>query len=275
MLRDKVAGLLCNLPVAAEAGEPVECGIFAEPCELAFGVVAVALLGGGDGLVSGKFAAQESGGLGVAERGQWTAIRAVACDELGGLFDEATSVVWRVEHLGGAVVDAGIEFGAGRVEAESQDVEAGERIARLLPLAGDGPAGGERNLNGADDLGRVVGMDQLCRGGVEMAEDAVQVHWATELGALAELIAQGLELRWCGEETVDERAQVKAGSAADDGQAAAHDDSTDGLAGEAAVIPGGARSIRRKDVDEVMRDAGAFSYRWLGGTDLHATIDGD
>ena len=89
MLGDELAGLLRDFVVAAEAGEPVECRILAEPGELALGVVAVALLGLGDGLVAGDLAAQQGDGLGVAERGEWTAIWAVLSKELDGLLDKA------------------------------------------------------------------------------------------------------------------------------------------------------------------------------------------
>jgi len=129
---DEGGGLLDGQWVAAEAGEPVECGVFAEPGKLAFGIVAMALLGGCDGLVACEFAAQEGGGLGVAERGERAAIRAVLSEELGGLFDEASALRGRIEHLGGAAVDASVELGARRIETEAEDAEAGERIVRLL-----------------------------------------------------------------------------------------------------------------------------------------------
>jgi hypothetical protein len=158
---DTSDGLRFDVFVAAEAGEPVDCGVFAEPCELALGVVAVALLGLGYGFVAGDFVAQDGDGLRVAERGEWAAIEAVAFDEESGLFDQAA-----VEHLGGAVVDAGVEVGARRVETEGEDAEAGERVAGLLPLAGDGLAGGEGDFNGADELGCVVGVDERCGCGI-------------------------------------------------------------------------------------------------------------
>ena len=53
MLVDQAGGVVEGFGVGAEVGEPVDCGVFAEPCELAFGVVAMALLGLGDGLVAG------------------------------------------------------------------------------------------------------------------------------------------------------------------------------------------------------------------------------
>ena len=69
-----------------------------------------------------------------------------------------------------------VERGAGRVEAEAQDAVAGERVAAgCCHCCGDGLAGGEGDLDGADELGRVVGVDQGGGGGVEAGEDAVQM----------------------------------------------------------------------------------------------------
>ena len=92
-----------------------------------------------------------------------------------------------VEHLGGAVVDAGVEFGAGRVEAEARTRKPvsgsrGRSHCRVM-----GWRGGERDFDGADDLGGVVGVDEAGGGGVEAGEDTVQVGWAAL--ALAELLA--------------------------------------------------------------------------------------
>ena len=71
----------------------------------------------GDGLVAGELAAQDGDGLGVAERGERAAVEAVGFDELRGLFDQARD---RTSHIGPAV-DADVELGAGRVEAEAED----------------------------------------------------------------------------------------------------------------------------------------------------------
>ena len=129
MFGDELQGLVGDVFVAAAAFEPVHLGFAAEPCELALGVVAMALLGLRDGFVAGDFVAQDGDGLGVAERGERAAVAAVAFDEALGLFDQAA-----VEHRGGALVDALVEAGAGRVEAEAQDAVAGEGVAALLPL---------------------------------------------------------------------------------------------------------------------------------------------
>src|SRR5277367_269407 len=67
VLRDEADCLLCDVGVAAAAWEPVHVGFAAEPCELALGVVAVALLGLGDGLVPCEFVAQDGGSFRVAK----------------------------------------------------------------------------------------------------------------------------------------------------------------------------------------------------------------
>ena len=82
-------------------------------------------------------------------------------------------------------------------------------------------------------------------------------------------------LRRGGEEAVDERAQVEAGAAGDDGQVAAFGDAGEGFAGQAAVVAGGAGLVGPGDVDQVVRDEGALFVRGLGGADLHLAIDGD
>ena len=50
-----------------QPGKPVHVGFAAEPGELALGVVAMTLLGLGDGLLAGEFVAEDGGGFCVAE----------------------------------------------------------------------------------------------------------------------------------------------------------------------------------------------------------------
>src|SRR5271168_811156 len=89
MFCDEGGGMGLRGFVAAEAGKPADVGVFAEPGELAFGVVAMALCGLGNGLVAGDVAAQDGDGLRVAERGEGAAVEAVLLDQDGRLFDEA------------------------------------------------------------------------------------------------------------------------------------------------------------------------------------------
>ena len=140
-------GLFDDVFVAAAAFEPAHVRFATEPGELAFGVVAMALLGLGHGLFAGELVLEHGGCFGVTERGEGTAVFAVAGDESFRLLDEAA-----VEHGGGALVDALVEAGAGWVETEAQDAVAGEGVAALLPLFGEGLVRGEGDFDGADRL---------------------------------------------------------------------------------------------------------------------------
>ena len=269
-LADELEGLVGDVFVAAAAFEPVHVRFAAEPGELALGVVAVALLGLGDGLLAGEFVFEDGGGFGVAERGEGAAVFAVAGDEAFGLFDEAA-----VEHGGGALVDAFVETCAWRVEAEAQDAIAGEGVAALLPLLGERFFCGEGDFDGADYFGDVVDVDGCGCGWVEAGEEAMEVGGAAGLGEFAEAFALAGFLGRGGEEAVDERAQVEAGAAGDDGQVAPFGDASEGFAGLAAVVACGAGFVGPGDVDHVVLDEGALFARGLGGADLHLAVDGD
>ena len=117
-------------------------------------------------------------------------------------------------------------------------------------------------------------MDGGCGGGVETGEDAVQVGGAAGGGDFAEAIALAGFLRWCGEEAVDEGAQVEAGASGDDGEAASFGDAGEGFAGLAAVVAGGAGFVGPRDIDHVVLDESAFFAGGLGGADLHLAVDG-
>ena len=93
----------------AEVFHPVDVWFAAEPGELAFGVVAMALLRGGDGFGLGEGAVDCGEGLAVAERVQGFDA-AVLGEEGAGFFDEAGR-----EHGCCALVDAVVELLAGWV----------------------------------------------------------------------------------------------------------------------------------------------------------------
>ena len=117
----------------------------------------MALLGGGDGFGLGKGSVDCGEGLAVAE-GVEGFDAAVLGEEGAGFFDEA-----RLEHGCGAVVDSIVELLAVRVEADSEEAEAGQGIAGDLwsrfEGGGERFAGGEADFEGADELWGVVGVD--------------------------------------------------------------------------------------------------------------------
>jgi hypothetical protein len=259
--------------VVAGAGEwvsGVEFGFATEPGGLAFGVVAVSLLGAGDGLGLGEFVAEDGGGFDVAEGCKGAAGGAETLDELTGLFEQAAG-----EHAGGAGVDAPVEQVAGWREREAQDAIAGEGVAALLPLLGEGAAGGERDLDGADCLGDVVGMDALGGCGVEAAKSAVEMRGTAGCGALAQEIAQAWVLRGRGKEAVEQGAGVKAGTSGQDREDVALGERGQNLAGVAGIVASGRRLGGVVEVEQVVWDEETLFGRGFGGADLHVAVDGD
>ena len=95
------------------------------------------------------------------------------------------------------------------------------------------------------------------------------------LGAVAEALTQVFVTGGAGEEALSEGAQVEAGSAGDNGESSAAGDFAQGCASLSAVVAGGERLIGVGDIDEVVRDVGAFFGCGFGGAEIHTAIDGD
>ena len=176
------------------------------------------------------------------------------------------------------MVEAVVEGLAGRIEADAEEAEAGERVTGRFLVVEDlrkRSSRCEAYLNGANQLGCVVGMDARCGDGVEAGEDAVQpritVAFAASLKTGTEL---GLACR-TGKKAFSERAKVETGSAGDDGKAAAGGDCMESGAGLAAVFARGEWLVGVGHVNQVVGQAGAFFRGWLGGAEVHSAIDGD
>ena len=156
------------------------------------------------------------------------------------------------------MVDAGVEGFAVWVEADAEDSIALERVASGLPGLGHRLSGGEADFDGADEFGQVVGVDLLGGFGVEASEDSVQPVCAFGCFGGAKAVANFFGALRGGEESVDEGAEVEAGSSGDDGEFFSGGDLGEGGAGEAAVVSGGEGFGGVGDVDEVMRNLAAF-----------------
>ena len=281
MFLEEGGGLVEGGGVVAEEGEGVgfgvEEGLFAEPGALSFAVLAVASLGCGDGGLAGKGAPEDGDGLGVAEGEEGAgkvlrgAVAAVGLEEAFGFGEEAA-----VEHLRGAAVDAVVELRAGRLKGEAEDAEAGEGVATaLLPLGGEGLLSGEAEGEGAEELGGVVGVDGLGGAGVEAREQAVEVSGAAAGAEGVEALAEGGSDGWRGKETVEQGAEIEAGAADEERQAAAGGDAVDGLAGVAGPVAGGEGLVGIDEIEAVVGDEGAVFEGGFGGADLHAAEDAD
>ena len=118
-------------------------------------------------------------------------------------------------------------------------------------------------------------MDRRSGGWINAFEDAVQASRAFFGLNAPKAITQSIGARRTGEETEQQRAQVEAGAAGDDGQMAPAGDVRDGNAGVSAIVAGRVAVVWRGDIDEVMRDLAALFERWLGRADLEIAIDGD
>src|SRR5579872_5705816 len=130
----------------------------------------MALLRGLHCLLLRQLAAQKLSGLLVAKGDQWTNLRPVAADELLGLVYQT-----HLEHLARALVNTFVQLGAVRVEPQSQNPKAVQRIASFLPEFADLLPGGTAHLDRPDQFRRIIGMDVFGSCGVKPAQDPVKV----------------------------------------------------------------------------------------------------
>jgi hypothetical protein len=128
------------------------------------------------------------------------------------------------EHDERALVNARIERVAIRVQAEAQNGEALEWIAAFTPHLGHLPARAEADLDGANQLGRVVRMNLLRCGRVKTTQDFVQVRGILLRRPLAQPFAQFFRALRAREQAFEQRAQVEARASDHDGHVAARFD---------------------------------------------------
>lgn len=213
----------------AEGSDPADVGFAAKPGELTLGVVSMPLLSGFHCVGQTRFTSCYSEGLAVAE-GVEGFDGAVACEEAAGFFDEA-----RGEHGGTALVEAFVESDAGRIEADAEEAEAGERI--VSGFGGEdlreGLARGEADFDRANEFGCVVGVNASGGRRVEAVEEFVKPGWAELFGAATEASAKIFVACGASEEAFGESAEVEACSSRDDGELVAGGYVVEGGAGAA------------------------------------------
>lgn len=140
----------------------------------------MALLRGDYGLFAREFGVEELTCLAVAKGRKRAADISAFREQRAGFFHQTF-----VEHLGSTQIDACIERLPFRIEAEAKDAEADEGIAALLPEFAHGTTGGKTDLDGADELGGIVGVN-LCGGcGIHVEQDAVKVSGAAFFGTFS------------------------------------------------------------------------------------------
>src|SRR4029077_4620542 len=108
-----------------------------------------------------------------------------------------------------ALIDALVEHGAVRVEAEPQNAEAAQRVAALLPKFGYFLPRGQADFDGADQLRNIVGGAFFGGRRIESPENSVDMISAAIRRAGAQTFAQLFRARRAGEESVEQGAQVQ------------------------------------------------------------------
>ena len=102
----------------------------------------------------------------------------------------------------------------------------------------------------------------------------MKVGRTSGLTDFAEAFALARLLGWCRKQSFDERTQIKASAAGDDGQVTSVRDSSEGFARLTAVVARGAGFIGPDDVDHVVLDESTFFARGFGCAYFHLAING-
>jgi hypothetical protein len=266
----------------AERVEPVDVWLAAEPGELALGEAARGLLDICDCSGEREAAFEVGAEVGVADELEWLGIDRNSGRNEGADFVEPAGG----EHFVHAGVDAGVEGGARRREADFGDGVTFQSVAahfativiRRVGAAsaenlGDGFSGEDAHLDGADCFLGVARGDAGGGRGVEAGEDFVEMHGTVLLGAAAETVAEFFGARGGVGEAFEKSAEVESCAGGEDGEFRAAAEIVEGEEGVAAVVAGGEDFVGLDEVDEVMRDVLLIAGRDLGGADVEVAID--
>jgi hypothetical protein len=275
----------------------VDILLAAEPGELALGEAARRLLDLRDGIGEAEVALEMGAEVRVAdELERLNVFRHPRGNERADFVEPAGG-----EHFVDAGVDAGVEGGARRAEADFRDGVAFEGI-RTHPRPylfthffthfifthtdiftqgrisfatcfftrggaedfGDGFAGQQAHLNRADNFLGVARRDAGGGFAVEAREDFVQVLGAMLLCGSQQTLAQFF--RACGSvgEAFEERAEVESRAGGEDGELRAEAEIVKREKSVAAVVAGGEDFIGLHEVDQMMRDAFLIAPRVTG-----------
>ena len=245
--------------------EPGDGGVAAEPGLLLAGVDAGVTLDAGYGLVERELAVEMLKKLFVTDRVE--GVEVALGVEGASLAEEAVG-----HHLVDAGVDAAEELFAWADEPDLEDAE-GAHFDGTRAEVGVGAAGGAADLDGVDDTARIaavdfsevhgVGLSELVEQGVESEALIVRQDGSADVGGyggdVVDALADGVDVhhRSAGEE--DGRVGREKGRK--EGQSVRF------------IACGAVRFGGVEEVDEVVRDAGAFVGRGGGGADGHAAID--
>src|SRR5437879_12273736 len=143
--------LLLYLSIATESTHPSHVRFPPEPGHLAFGIVAMGLLSCLQCGFPIDFPSQKLDCLFIAQRSQRARRIAVFLQEACGFLDQT-----RREHLLSALINTRRERIAIRIETESKNADALQRLPPSPPQLSHFLPGGPTNFDGANELGRVI-----------------------------------------------------------------------------------------------------------------------
>src|SRR4029077_852273 len=166
------------------------------------------LLGSLQRLLTGQFASQKLPSLLVPERRQWRGSLAIFIEKTLRLFDQSL-----LKHLLRALIDPVVKRLPIRIEPDTSNAKASQSIAPLPPHFRHRLPRCEANFNRANELGGIIGMDLLCRGGIQALQNAMKIIRAVSFRPLAQPLAQFVRSRRAGEKTAEQSAQVESRAA--------------------------------------------------------------
>ena len=303
----------------AKRVEPVDLWLAAEPGELALGEAARGLLDICDGCGERDAAFEVGAKLGVADELKrlgvgWNAANIFTRLVTHPRRDERADFVEPAggEHFVDARIDAGVEGGARRREADFCDGVAFESVctqrtthfamcsfagsfahryifthpvkrfvsrfftrvsAATTKNLGDGFSCEDAHLDGADYFLGVARGDAGGGRGVESGEDLVEMHGTALFGAATKAIAEFFGARGGVGEAFEEGAEVESCAGGEDGEFRAAAEIVEGKEGVASVVAGGEDFVGLDEVDEVMRDVLLKVGRDFRGADVEVAID--
>ena len=245
--------------------EPGDGGVAAEPGLLLAGVDAGVALDAGHGLVERELAVEVLKKLLVTDRIE--GVEVALGVEGAGFAEEAVG-----HHLVDAGVDATEELFAWADEPDLEDAE-GAHFDGTRAEVGIGAAGGATDLDGVDDTARVaavdfgevhgVGLSELVEQGVESEVPIVRQDGSTDVGGYGGDVVDALT---DGVDVHHRSAGEKYGSMG-------REKGRKECEGVRFIACGAVRLGGVEEIDEIVRDAGAFVGRGGGGADGHAAID--
>ena len=206
----------------------------------------------------------------VSQRRQRPRRFAVSLQQTLGLFDQP-----RVKHLLRPPVDALIQSFAVGIEPQTQDSKSLQRLPALLPHVGHLLARAQANFNGADYFGRIVGVNFFRRRTVKPAQNSMKVTRSTPLHSLAQPFAQLLGTLRPGEEPIQQRTQIKSGSAHNDRQMSTLVNFLQHLPRLPRILSGRDMPRRIDAIHQMMPSTRSFGSGRLGRANIELAVHGD